>query len=200
MISCLPVSSRKLHDRTVKAQDQTIGAATLFPMFDGQGVVRRVMLVDGQSAGIRFFDPSETAVKIGLWGPIGLDPRLGTLVPLDGGQLDVVGRLWHFDPWWLLAAARYRAVEGVDVLKATNCVELLSGPVRSLLYDRKLCRVGWVWLSKKGQHEVLRFRGGMLPDAPRSGPSLSRPAPSRAAWRLTPLWTRPEWLREWRTK
>lgn len=188
MIVPIPVFAGGLRGRRLQAEDGEIDAATLFPMFGRDGTVHHVMVVDEQSSDIRFLDPGQVAARVPMWGAIRLECGLGCLAWSEEELPAMVGRLWHFDPWWMLAEPRYPNSRAIDLLKATNCVDKMAWPVRGLAYDRKLRKVTWQVGRKQGRFEIGRFTPDSLPAEHPTLPESEGPPDSRSGWRLDPFW------------
>ncbi len=188
MIVPIPVFAGGLRGRRLQAEDGTVEAATLFPMFGHDGTVHHVMVVDEQSSDIRFLDSRQVAARVPMWGAIRLQCDLGSLARLGDELPPMVGRLWHFDPWWMLAEPRYRNIQAADTLKATNCADKMAWPVRSLAYDRKLRKVIWQVGRKQGQFEIGRFTPEALPAEHPTLPESEGRLDSSGGWRLDPFW------------
>ncbi len=185
----LPVSSSALRRRTLWTPERSVPEATLLPLFDREGMVRRVVFLDERSAGVWCFDPTQTPVRIPLWGPIRVEASPGDLWLLEAGDLAAGGDLWHFDPWWLLADRRYERSEAAEVLKNTNCAGQLPLTTKKLVFRWDLSRVRWVVYTDKGGVKSVRLPGNLLLARPPRPPA--RVPPGRwGMWRLDPFWMR----------
>jgi hypothetical protein len=186
------VSSSRLGGRNLILRDGVVVGATLFPLFDRQGAVYRVMVIDAASSDIRFFDPAETCLRIPLWGPIRVEPGPAGLRALTDKELRAVRDLWHFDPGRLLSASKYDGSETAEILKATNSFERFPWSISRVYYWRDLSRTAWVLRQNKQGIELKRFPRDALPEESRSRPPARRVFSKPGAWRLDPFWMRTE--------
>lgn len=64
-----PVPASCLHQRVLKFLGG-FGEATLFPLFDGDGVVQKVLVIDSITADLRTFLPVVNKLTIPVWEPM----------------------------------------------------------------------------------------------------------------------------------
>jgi hypothetical protein len=187
----LPVSSHRLRDREVCLLPGSPGEkCTLLPFFDSGGVVQRVMVVSSEVGELRFFAPSEAAVRIPLWGPIQLASSSPALRVLEYEDLEPLTSLWHYDPWWLLTSPDESRSERTQLLKQTNCAgrfDPAAGNVQRLLYARDLTRVAWLVCTSGQSTTWKRLRTKLLPQRAAAVSGEERSS-VRFAWRLAPFW------------
>ncbi len=91
-----------------------------------------------------------------------------------------------FDPWWLLADARFQEDAAVPRLKGTNCVDVLSKRVSGVFYRRCLDRLVWVSEHSKDGMTIKVYRPEMLPNREETTPSPGAHRPF--GWVLSPFW------------
>lgn len=186
----LPISSSRLRRRTLIMPDWSLARAGLFPFFDRQGMIWRVMVVDADSPQIWLFDPNQAELRIPLLGPINLRPVPSTMRLLDDRELAAVKGLWHFDPSWVLGDPKYAPSAAAQSLKESNCLERFPWPVSTLYYRRDLSRVSLALRRRKQGNDFVRLSSDALPERPASA-RVRSPNPHVAArWRLDPFWLR----------
>lgn len=193
MISILSVPARRLHRRTIVVQDERLARGSLFPFFDSTGRVVQLMVVHPVSNDIFMLPWDKKVVRVPLLGPI----RLTYLPTINECDIGIVERLWHYDPWWVLADERFRNHWATPVLKDTNCVEDLTVHLISVWFRSDLGRLNWVWL-KEGQREyTIRPWNALYLDPGRQTPVRSgtrigarrtHSRPLRPEWQLAPIW------------
>lgn len=186
----LPVSSSGLRERKLASPGLPMSVASLFPLFDRAGAVRRVLLVEPGSSAVWWFDPAEARVCVPLFGPIRIDAPANAVRPLRARDQESLDDLWHFDPKWTLKEPRYDDVEAAPVLRASNCCEELPGTVTQVLFRRDLSRANGTMRREKGGYQWTRFPVTALPEGPRLLPILSGPGSKAGPWRLSPFWLR----------
>ena len=64
-----PVRTSCLHQRMLNFLGG-FGEAILFPFFDGDGVVQKVLVIDSITADLRTFLPFVNKLTIPVWGPM----------------------------------------------------------------------------------------------------------------------------------
>ncbi|MDP7017531.1 MAG: hypothetical protein QGG36_17140 [Pirellulaceae bacterium] len=185
MASWISIGASRLHERRLVSGETRIDKATLFPFFDGGGAVHQVLIVDAGSADLRTFRIGEAGVVIPHWGTL----RLGGSVRVaDEHDIDRLGRLWHYDPWWLLKDVRFASLPATPILKATNCVDSFEERPQDILFSICLSRLNKVRFSvPASEYKTKRFEASMLPK--RSAPPRSEGGSnSDSGWRLDPHW------------
>lgn len=188
MNAWLPVSSSRLRRRALITPQGSLAKAGLFPFFNRQGVISRVMVVDAECPQIWLFDPSQAELRIPLLGPIDLRPAPSTMRLLDERQLAAVKGLWHFDPWWVLGDPKFARSATAQALKETNCLERFPWRVTVFYYRRDLSRVSMILRRRKqGNTDFVRFPFDVLPEGPEAPPPPREPH-AATAWRLDPFW------------
>ena len=114
------VTPNMLHRRRVRLHDMTLEGASLFPFFDDTGRIRHYMLVWPASPWIVAFRHRANAIRFRFFWPIEIDKSMAALSDLGRERATVLGALWHWDPWWVLAHPRFATHPAVPALKATN--------------------------------------------------------------------------------
>lgn len=159
------IHQSSLYPSFIQIRDSHLEGAGFFPFHNRDGSVHAYMLVWPESRRIVMLDAREGLVKSTV--PLVLDVATADLKDLSKDDFDQYGRLWHYDPWWVLAEKRYRGHPAVPVLKATNTVDYLGadplagwfskdlrwalGDLRKLLPARKSS-------VRSGKHTVWRLR------------------------------------------
>lgn len=183
MIRWYSVTARCLRRRTIFRGDVIMRHVTLFPFFDGEGFVEKVLIVGDASAELLAFDPNEATLCIPPWGPIWFS---GAIEVLSDRVLRQLATLWHFDPWWLLTDERFEDHDAVPVLKKTNCVDEFSGEPKDLVFSGSLQKLRKVSYPVVTQETTSRpFLPGMLPDLESEDRSDDA---DRIGWVLDPVW------------
>ena len=189
----LPVSAGRLRSRAVKYGRVRIRALSLFPFFDPSGRVRRVMATTPDSSDIYVLPAGDHLPRIPGFGDIRVPERVGLLRPIQRSDLEELQRLWHYDPWWVLAHERFAGHWARTALMETNYVERSEKNVVRLYYRSDLSRTEWI-LVKEGPLSYSFDRWSELwfpPRARRRGSRASLPrGKETSAWVLDPIWTR----------
>ncbi len=198
MTSCLPVEARRLHSRPVRLRDGvTLVEASVFPYFDSEGVVTSLMLVWPASPSILMLELEPGLVRVPWFGPVEIGADFAELRDADAARArTLAGGLWHWDPWWVLRAARYAGHTAVPVLKATNCVDLFPEGVGGCYFARDLTRV--VGFARTGAMRAeMKIDGSLMSFLPEGGSEGPQPASgaSPTEWRLDPFWLHQPWGR-----
>jgi len=183
----LPVSARRLCRRALRTQDCVIPAAWLLPFFDRAGSVQAIMLLTSESGDICLLPWRPGLINVPVWGPISLAGHGTSIRAIADEQFKKIELLWHFDPWWVLAADRYAAHRAVGPLKATNCAGRLRRKVKMVYYRRDLSRLSSVRIRTRNGIEIESWKRDLLlasKVAPAPAP-IERAPP---AWRLDPIW------------
>jgi hypothetical protein len=179
----LPVSSRALRRRTVNTPERPLRQAAILPLFGPEGTVHRLMILNHQSSDLFLIDRADVRPRIPLWRPVGLEFGPGALQPWDELQPSTMAELWYFDPWGLVADARYDFVTSIAALREANSFGQFSEEITSLYYRRDLSRVMLVMQRTKNGSQLRRFPANVLPSR-----VTVTPAPSHRTWRLAPFW------------
>ena len=160
------VSAARLKTCTLRSAEGSRRNVTLFPFFDEEGIIRRLMLLVPQ-AGVYILEAESGVLSLDLRGSLKLEEPLSFCRKISGDRLAVLARLYHYDPWWLLKRPEYSGLSWVPTIKATNCVRALSErDVTMIYFDRRLSRVRR--LAKEMEpgmevQETLPFDPAMLP-------------------------------------
>lgn len=155
--------------------------AVVFPFFERSGSVRKLMLIMPDGGPAYFLEPDPDLLSVQGHGVVRLhcDPAL--LPQIQPGDAGVLARLWHWDPWWVLADAPYRHQPWVGAAKASNC----PGAFSQIFFDRRLTQVERV--VPAGGRKLLRFHMDLMPPPrPRALPALVVPH----EWRFGLRWRR----------
>jgi hypothetical protein len=177
------ISARRLHHTAVKLRDKVLMGASVFPMFDRQGTVWKVMVTWRGSSRILMLDYAPGRFTQNWWGIV-VDASLAEERPLTPGSMPGLARLWHFDPWWVLREPRYGGGPELDILRKTNLSGRTPLPVYRLNFEGDLSRVRSVATERIGR--PLPFDPAVLPEH-----QVRRRRSRRAGkpvWRLEKLW------------
>jgi hypothetical protein len=181
----IPVTAGTLHN--FRTEQPARRSRSLFPFFERGGAVRWVMLVDDGSDAIRLlrWQPGQFRVDWRRRVQSPADRELGLALGDPAGAA-VLDHLWHYDPWWVLTADRYRGNGAVPFLKSTNCIDRLPADFTSLTFRDDLGAVNGVLLRRKSRWTRQRWDPSWLPRAP----AVSVPPPRQTGWVFDPLWVR----------
>jgi len=161
----------RLHRRPVilagRGPGRVLPRASIFPFFGPDLETRYLMIVWVKSGDIVLLPYRPGLIRVPHIANIRLDVARGALRDAAPADVERVSRLWHYDPWWVLAADRFRGHPAVPPLKQTNTVAHISGERWRFTRD----------LSRLGPRELAD-------DLP------VHPARSASGWRLAPVWTR----------
>ena len=182
MARWLPIRSTRLRKRRVVAANRVFKSAAVFPLFDRSGDIQSLLLVDYASRDLCLVDEPKV-VCVPFWGPVLLKQ---TVRIVDQDDLEDIGPLWHFDPWWFLHDERFEENEHILFLKATNSVEQWGEPVSFLYYSGNLTRVRWVGKKSASGYQTAAFRSELLPEYNQA--ARLEPAKSARGWQLAPFW------------
>ena len=184
----LLVSARSLHRRTVRIGDDVFENVSLFPFFNPAGRVRHVLILRDDTSQICLMRWRAGDFAVPLWSAVKVTGESAWLPPLSEDGLKELEGLWHYDPWWVLNARRYRKLWAVDELKATNCVNRFAADMKALWFRRDLSRLSWVEVRSHSEFNLQRWRPSLLPERPSvGGQSKDRP---EVTWRFDPVWAR----------
>lgn len=180
-------TARELHGAALLTRDVEVEGTSFFPLFTPDGEVLRVMIVRADSPEIWLVDREPGRFRTTGDRSVRLELSLYDLVDAGHRAEARLRGLWHWDPWWVIAAARYLGHPLAGSLKATNAAGRLGRGVRGLVYSTDLARIRWV----QGPFglPIGRWKAGRLPAREEALPPPAR----RVGWRLEPLWERPGW-------
>ncbi len=185
-------SAKRLKDCTLRSPEQRWRNVTLFPFFDDGGVIIKHMLLVPQ-VGVYIIDADAGVLSLDLWLSPRLAEPLSSCRKIGMDRIAVLGRLRHFDPWWLLKRPEYNGLPWVPILKATNCVhELSERDIAMIYYDRGLSRIRWIAkqtnTAMEKQEAILSFDADMLP--PKTGEAVPPKKKTHApVWGLKRSWS-----------
>ena len=193
MMNPLPVSARRLCHRDLQAADGPVRDVCLFPFFDRSGWVKHVMLLPAESTRIHVLRWHEGLFRVPMWAPIRSSASFVGLRPITEADADLLGALWHFDPWWMLDQPAYAGHWAVPTLKATNCADQLAQThrIRMVYFRRHLGRLSGVIIRGPGKIQYAGWKAD-YPPAKESTPVHKHigTVHAKPRWRLDPMWTR----------
>ena len=193
MSNWFPASATRLYQCTVQTDDALIFNATVFPFFDGDGNIPIVMIVDPKTSDLLAFRLEDVKVRLPWFGVVRFE---GPIQALDPELLNECHKLWHFDPWWLLKADRYRNYEFKSALVATNCVgkfQHTAKQTNEIYYQRSLRKISFLCVGKEDHQSFNSFKSFALPPIS-DRPEFDWPMTSyvtqlnTSGWILDPFW------------
>lgn len=118
---------------------------SVFPFFDAEGVVHKSMVVRWDRPELyvtRSRHSRLQARRSGLGRVVECRQNLSRIKRIDLDERIVeLGRLWHYDPWWVLSDAPFSSFSSTPILRRTNCVDHLPDGAMSMSFDSKLTHV-----------------------------------------------------------
>ncbi len=184
------LGQHSLHDIRLQLVDQRIEQTSLFPFFDREGSIRALMLISQDSGDIALVPYRPGLFLHRLFRPSRLDLRRADLRNSRFRDAHRLARLWHFDPWWVLADKRYAHHSAVPTLRATNIVGF-DKPFDRIWFDSVLSRALLVASGRGEATKVKRFSPGLLDKAEgKRSRSISQATAEKSSseWRLRPFW------------
>ena len=185
------LGQHSLHDFPVQLLDQRLEKASLFPLFDGEGVTRSLMLTYRDSSDILLVPYRPGIFRRRLFGPNRMSLKRSDLRNSRFEDAELVAALWHFDPWWELAEDRYAHHPAVPTLRSTNIVGFEKSLSR-IWFDSGLSQARLVAIRAGESRRLKGFSPGLLEDAERKRvATTSEQAASgkpRSEWKLRPFW------------
>ncbi len=189
------VTAPALWRRRVRLDDTVLERAWLFPMFDGQGRVRALLLVWPPAGRIVVLEHRPDLVRVRLWRELRIRSTSGALRDAEA-DLAAYAHLWHYDPNWVLRAACFERHAAVPGLKATNCVGSFLKPVHGCYFARDLSRLEDVSVVSKttsGLAALDRAWTRFVPELLPKRPEPAQPDREKKSWTLDPSWMRSDW-------
>lgn len=181
----IPLPAAALYRQTFDFNDGRAMQTTVFPLFDGQGKVQKLVIITEESAQIFCVGWRPGLASKPLFRPVKLDVYLGSLDDMNSCEAWQLSEWWHFDPWWLLSEEHLKNHPAAAALKSTNAVTEMEG-IPSIQFTRDLAAVRWISV-QTSEGTVLRdFDPTLLPPRAES----AGPKSLRGAWRLRPFWER----------
>ena len=184
------VSAEKMHEIPFAHEGGELAHATLFPMFDEKGSISSVMVVDRHTSDIWIFRPRIIRIGYRWFRPISID---GELEVVTERIMQAIEPLWHYDPWWLLGATKYKNNPFTLRLMQTNCVEKFTERIDTLVYGSSLKKVWWADRKTKSGTEHHQFRDVFDPQKrpntrPEHEDTDSGTSTARTEWVIDPFW------------
>lgn len=180
-----PLAAAALFRRPLDLEGVRLEQATVFPLFDENGKVYKLVLVVEEPALVALIDWRPGLVSKPFFAPVRLNVRLNSLDDLTAREAHEATGWWHFDPWWLLTEPYLCKHPAAAGLRTTNCVGELE-KVASLNFARDLSKVTTISHTRDGELRVVPFEPGWLPRRTVE----ATPSSLRTVWRLRPFWQR----------
>lgn len=164
------ISQHSLHEVGFEFRDRRVTGASLFPFFDREGKTHALMFTSPEDDRIALINFERHYVSGRRWfqrlRPQRIGLRNADLSDSTAADSERLARLWHFDPWWELAADRYSAHPAVPALKSTN-IPGFDERISRVWFDRTLAHVTKVGFGEGESLRVKRFIPDMLSTAAR---------------------------------
>ncbi len=185
------ISQKALHRTTLDLHEGRIHRGSLFPFFDDEGVVRRIMVVTPDSGKIALIVPEELRRKVSQLRAKQIEGTWSGLQGADRSAAEGVASLWHFDPWWVLGEDRFHGHPGVPPLKGTN-IPGISEEITAIRFSPDLRRVRFVGTGTGEKFEYKAFDPEVFRELSAQRGSVQAPVRKarRAEWVLRPFWER----------
>jgi hypothetical protein len=188
-VSPLPVSAKRLANRTVIFSDARVSGCALLPLFDGRGITRKVVLLSTDTRECRVVDWRPDLIYVPMLRAARVDVTWST-----PQQPPACGPLWFYGPRGLGEACT-NILRGD--LAATDCASILPKSVVALLWWRNLSRISGAWIKKGSGIQFGRWKTDWLP-APPPPPTAESSLPAMpnvpmrptGEWVLDPIWMR----------
>lgn len=188
------VSQQSLMSCRLEFEDRRLDRASLFPLFDGEGQTRMVMITAEENGRIMLADWAPDLFARDWARRNRLRLRFADLSDASAWDEGRFEDLWHFDPVWVLGHERYQGHGAVPALRSTN-IPGYEPTMSGLGFDAGLGRAAYVSRRKKADESasVRRFNADTLAAAAqRRRAGHVRPRGGTAAgWQLRPFWRFP---------
>ena len=178
--------------RPLVFRDGRLNRATVFPMFDVEGEVKSLLVVDHVDGRLFALLWTPGLIYKPWFQVFRVERSLKALEEVTLEQAYELSELWHFDPWWLLAEPDFATKEEAPILKHTNCVSHLTG-VEELSFTADLSRISYGRVKDAGGVQIRSVQEMELPLPIKLAADKNR---TRAAslrqgeWQLRPFWNR----------
>lgn len=183
-----PLPALSLFRRPVDFTDGRRQNITLFPLFEGTGKVKKLVIVSDSPAQISVVDWRPGLVEKPIFSALRVKVPFHTLSDLEAEDAYQATGWWHYDPWWLLTEPHLCEHPATPPLKTTNCVNELGESVTSLSFTRDLSRVALLTQKAGDSISYLALAPDRLPERETTEFVLSKSKPGR--WVLRPFWAR----------
>jgi hypothetical protein len=183
------VCQRSLRSCRLEFDDRPLERASLFPLFDGAGRTRMLMITAEENGRIMLADwTPDLFARDWAWRNR-LRLRFADLNDASMWNEERFEELWHFDPWWVLGDERYHGHGAVPGLQSTN-IPGYDPAITDIVFDRDLERASYVARVSAESLSIRRFTADTLAAmAQRRHATLDRPRRAAAVgWRLRPFW------------
>ncbi|MDJ0842520.1 MAG: hypothetical protein QNK37_38835 [Acidobacteriota bacterium] len=131
-------------------------------------------MVDLKRGEVWFFD-DPTVIQVGFFG-LYYKGSLPRPAPPEPEQVEAFSKLYHYDPWWVLAEEPFADAEWVPPMKGTNVGE--DPNLEGLAFDRKLkATVPPLWLD--AEEPKPKKKGWSLRPPPKHWRTPGRTSPWR---------------------
>lgn len=179
----IPLYTRALFRVPLDFSDTRMDKGSIFPLFDGEGTVHKLCIVEEETAQIFATPWRPKLVGKPLFRPIRLDLSYSALEDLTAREGYEVTGWWHYDPLWLFSEEHLKNHPATPPIKLTNAANELKDIV-SLSFSRDLSRVKWMTKIVPEGKQLLPYDPTVLPPRTES----PEEAVSDVGWRLRPFW------------
>jgi len=186
-VNMLPISARRLCRRKLQLKDGAIKRAALFPMFDRQGRIKRIMVLSSGLPDIFLIKPRAGMFQIPIWGSIFLADHVACLQRISRDHFNAIRKLWHYDPYWMLNDESYAGQRVIRLLKVTNCADRLPDNIRMVYFKRDLSQVNYVLIRDDNKLSLPVWDSSYLPE-PLAETPVEAPGQAAVKWCLDPVW------------
>ncbi len=183
-----PLSALSLFRRPVDFIDGRRDNITLFPLFEGTGQVKKLVIVSDSPAQVSVIDWRPGLVEKPIFFPVRVKVLFQNLVDVSADEAYQSTGWWHYDPWCLLNESHLCEHPAAPPLRTTNCVDELGGRVSSLSFRRDLSQVALLTENVDGNIYHRSLDSGRLPE--REQVEYSAPKRESGTWVLRPFWAR----------
>lgn len=134
----LIIAGKKLYKATLSLKDERIKGISIFPFFDTSGDVKQLMILLPGLDKILMIPFKKGIISVSFLGRLKLSmdlPQLMSYSDFTGKQIE---NLYHYDPDWALSHERFTKHWAQQLIKQTNCLNLIKEKVTSLRFSRDL--------------------------------------------------------------
>jgi len=191
------ISDKTLTKITVKAKGERLANVAVFPFFDREGKVKQVMLVLPDEQIVCLIPMRQGLVQLGTGHVLKFSMDLAEIKSYVNFNPQQIAGVFHYDPQWTISRPRFSRFWAKELIKKSNCANLLEKKVRNLLFSNDLSAIDGFIMQKGSLNLFHTMTAGImalaaLPEA--AGGQLDLPvATQMSGWQLSPIWN--EWSR-----